>query len=553
MSDEEVENLLVLKIDEAGIHLRLDRPIGHLIREARERMGRLKQVDPEIVSALTSVAAQQPELDPEESLKLLQTVDLAKLPRGAAISYSVSIAEAALRVGKEELVKKVLEPIVLGNDLPEDHPLLARALWLMADAKGGAEFALRSSRVGSRWLANSDHPEVVLGLQRGVDPISPLVRHAPHALPEAVLEVQNFALRKKLRGREALARSQTIVFVLYEQNFSSFYGAVVFGGQGDQWVDLGPAERIHERIQMTLKSGERLLLGKNIGSKFGTRLTQLWKSVWAPLVDRIDASKPLDIVPVGMLHAVPWAILRTRGGRFLCETCEEVRVVGATGVFPSMSVGEEGLIVCGVDQEPLRHHGRGDAFLSEVLNGLDALPAVQEEMGMLRGQKLFNVDRKDFIRVLKKRPRFFHFAGHGFAVGEGGEGFRSGLVVRGEGEGQLIYAIEISRMDLAGVKLIVLSSCRGGVGVGEARGNWSSVRRSFLAAGVESVLASQWKVRDDFLPDFMKRFYALEDRGGSRAGEFWRMQREMVKGADDLLLASVGAWVMECLPRRIDE
>jgi len=78
-------------------------------------------------------------------------------------------------------------------------------------------------------------------------------------------------------------------------------------------------------------------------------------------------------------------------------------------------------------------------------------------------------------------------------------------------------------------------------------GNWSSLRRSFIAAGARHVLAAQWRVRDDHLPDFMEAFHKnLKSNSPSQA--LWSLQKSLVTEASEIDLASVGAWVLESVP-----
>lgn len=566
---DDLENQIALTIDAAGIALRLEEPVDELIQHARTQLKKLDSPDPNLLSALTSVAAQAPGLTDAEALTILQSLALERLPKDTRITYSVTLAEAALKQGDKALASRTLEPVVEGGVLPQDHPLLARALNLYAQASGLEKPALLSSRIAMNWLERSDDSDLLLGLQRTVDPVTPLVLHSPSHLPKTALITQNFALRKRLGGTTALPDRQTILYLLYQKDFKQHYGALIYteNHQHEQelnaiapketshWVDLGPADQIHQRIMATLDTAERTLAEVNTGATLSVRLTQLWKSLWAPLADKIDPARPVDIAPVGMLHAVPWATLRQRDGKFLCQIQSEARILALTGSFSTAKRGDS-FIACGFEKSPGRLPDQGafpfDNTLSKLVGNLPALPGVTEELSKLGGTSYFDPDRPRFLELLKTQPDVLHIAGHGFVIeSEEGTGFRAGLVLGGGQTDRVLFAREIAALDLSKTKLVVLSACRGGIGRGEVGGNWSSLRRSFIAAGVEQVLAAQWRVRDDHLPGFMADFHRRREKKDAPLA-LWELQRDLVSQADEISLASAAAWVIECVPAQKD-
>lgn len=547
---DDTANQVALAIDAAGIALRLGLSVKDLITGAKEKLQSLESPDPALISALTSIAAQSPDLDDAGALALLTSLDPSTLPEDIKITYSVSIGEAALRNSNHELAITSLEPVIQSDLLPDDHPLLARALSLLADAKNDPDLARRSSQAAMRWLQNSGDSDILLGLQRTVDPLSPLINHAPADLPQTALTSQNFALRNRIEGTVVRPKRQTVLFLLYQKDFEVRYGAVVFS-KGSEWVDLGPAGKIHQRIIDTLETAERTLAEINVGATLSVRLTQLWKSLWEPLSDHLDSSQPIDIAPVGMLHAVPWAVLRQRDGLFLCGVLDEARILALTGKFSPRSVANQ-FMVCGVESAPGGFENPGafpfDDELAGLIEDLPALPAVKAELSGLGGNSHLNPDRSRFLSLLGNLKGTLHLAGHGFVIeSEEGHGFRAGLVLHGGGRDNIVFAREIAGLDLSSTDLVVLSACRGGIGQGEVGGNWSSLRRSFIAAGAAQVMAAQWRVRDDHLPSFMKAFHEARLEAPPHAA-LWKLQRKLVKERDEITIASTGAWVLESVP-----
>lgn len=73
-------------------------------------------------------------------------------------------------------------------------------------------------------------------------------------------------------------------------------------------------------------------------------------------------------------------------------------------------------------------------------------------------------------------------------------------------EENLLYHYEIANMDL-NTQLVVLSACETGVGKYEAGEGVFSLARSFMHAGVPSVIMSLWKVNDQSTSQLMPIFY----------------------------------------------
>lgn len=135
-------------------------------------------------------------------------------------------------------------------------------------------------------------------------------------------------------------------------------------------------------------------------------------------------------------------------------------------------------------------------------------------------------------------PRILHLATHGYffpdaesvSVGLSAPGdlafkssqnplLRSGLILAGAQqvwttgkppagrEDGVLTAYEISRMDMSGTELVVLSACETGLGDIEGNEGVYGLQRAFKIAGVKYVVMSLWKVNDQTTHEFMAYFY----------------------------------------------
>jgi hypothetical protein len=152
-------------------------------------------------------------------------------------------------------------------------------------------------------------------------------------------------------------------------------------------------------------------------------------------------------------------------------------------------------------------------------------------------------------------PRILHFATHGYFFpnaatpsSAGGPVFktsalallRSGLILAGaqqvwtsglapaNREDGVLTAAEISRMNLSGTELVVLSACETGLGDLHDNEGVFGLQRAFKIAGARHVVMSLWKVNDLTTREFMLDFYEQWLRQGlSLPDAFRQAQRHM--------------------------
>ena len=88
----------------------------------------------------------------------------------------------------------------------------------------------------------------------------------------------------------------------------------------------------------------------------------------------------------------------------------------------------------------------------------------------------------------------------------------------------LLTAQEISRIDLRGCDLAVLSACETGLGDISSEGVMG-LQRGFKKAGVQSIVMSLWKVADRPTQEFMTEFYRHLTAGEGKRASFLAAQR----------------------------
>ena len=102
-------------------------------------------------------------------------------------------------------------------------------------------------------------------------------------------------------------------------------------------------------------------------------------------------------------------------------------------------------------------------------------------------------------------------------------------------EDGILTAKDISRMDLRGTDLVVISACQSGLGEVTGDGVFG-LQRGFKKAGVQSIVMSLWEVSDEATKIMMTRFYENLAKGRSKYDSFREAQsylRKYEKGRYD--------------------
>ena len=275
--------------------------------------------------------------------------------------------------------------------------------------------------------------------------------------------------------------------------------------------DLGPSDEIARRVDAFLK--EAAFAGSDLTGKPRDidAARRLASAVLPP--DAVFPAKRIVVVADGSLHSIPFETLRP-DGRFLVED-HEVVVVPSAAVLGLMRsapapmapggflgvgdpiLGTTGIKDAGLPYSRLELEAAGETFAEDqrtILTGADAT-------------------RSSLKSLALDKFRFIHFATHGWidAADLRHSGLRLSAAADGERAG-LLSADEILSLPLAS-EVVVLSSCRSGVGERLAGEGSVGLARAFLYAGAHSVLVSLWDVGDRSTASFMSSLYGRLQRG----------------------------------------
>ena len=241
-------------------------------------------------------------------------------------------------------------------------------------------------------------------------------------------------------------------------------------------------------------------------------LQELYQLLIEPIADLLplDPTSRIIFIPQESLFLVPFAALQDSSGNYLIEkhtilTAPSIQVLSLTKKQQQLTSGK-GAVVVGNPTMPSVGFNR-----NQPPQELASLPHAETEaiaIAQLLNVEPLTGDKATKVAVLQQieRARIVHLATHGILDDVEGLGV-PGLIALApsKGDSGLLTANEIFNLRL-NAELVVLSACN--TGRGRITGDGViGLSRSFIAAGVPSVVVSLWSVTDESTADLMGEFY----------------------------------------------
>ena len=252
--------------------------------------------------------------------------------------------------------------------------------------------------------------------------------------------------------------------------------------------------------------------------------SDLYQLLIAPIGGRLDRNLTLCVAPDGALQDLPFAALVSpESRRYLVQDFDLI-------VNPSASVFARAIDLSlrkqKSEQEPFLGFGN-PRFDQQRFSRLQALPASEQELERIQSlypHRLTLHRRQATESALVKQIgeyEIVHLATHSlsdkqssmlsaivlaeesnFAKRASAEGKADGINLDGALQAQEIYNLKPER-----TRLVVLSSCRSGLGDERRNEALGGLAQAFLVAGVPAVVASLWDVDDDSAAGLMEKFH----------------------------------------------
>jgi len=303
--------------------------------------------------------------------------------------------------------------------------------------------------------------------------------------------------------------------------------------------DLGPSGAIDNAI-----AGLREALRDPARGDLRRRARAMDQQVLGPLQAAIGNARRLLVSPDGNLNLLPFEALIDARGRFRIEDYAIGYLTSGRDLLrmqvPRASRSAPVIVADPLFGEPppARAAGRrgtaGDDPRSTFFAPLAGSAVEGRSIKTLFPDATLLTGGRATKAALQRAeaPLMLHIASHGFfmreAPGARTQGataepanplLRSGLALAGanltddSGNDGILWALEASRLNLWGTKLVTLSACD--TGVGEVRNGEGvyGLRRAFVLAGAETIVMSLWPVSDYLTREMMTAYYT-----GLRAG-----------------------------------
>ena len=265
------------------------------------------------------------------------------------------------------------------------------------------------------------------------------------------------------------------------------------------------------------------------------KLAQLHKLLIDPIADLLptDPAQPVVFIPQKELFLVPFPALKDASGQYLIEkhtilTAPSIQVLQLTGNLAATSQVKsfrkgKALIVGNPAMPTVTFLDEDDQFSRVRLSSLAGAEREAAEIAdFLNASPLIREHATEAtVKQQMASADLIHLATHGLL--EYGDPRETGsrdtpgaiALAPGSGEDGLLTSGEILQLDLQ-ANLVVLSACD--TGRGRLTGDGViGLSRSFVAAGVPSIVVSLWQVPDAPTAELMTAFYRQLTAGQSKA------------------------------------
>jgi CHAT domain-containing protein/Tfp pilus assembly protein PilF len=335
-------------------------------------------------------------------------------------------------------------------------------------------------------------------------------------------------------------------------------------------VDLGDAASIDKQV-----AALRAALGDPARSDVRRLSRALDQAVMRPIRALVGNSTQLLVSPDGALNLVPFEALVDEQGRYLVQRYRwsyltsgrdllRMHIARASERGPLIvanpAFGEPGAPTpARVETSHARTAGRRRSVtsardLSQVYfapiagtaREARAIRALFNEATVISGERATEASLRQFAA-----PRLLHIATHGFFLQHaavpvkdgapdssrpsGDPLLRAGLAlaranVRSgtDSDDGVLTALEASRLNLWGTKLVALSACDTGLGEVRNGDGVYGLRRAFVLAGAESLVMSLWPVSDTWTERQMRGYYQNLKLGKGRGDALRQVQLDLL-------------------------
>jgi tetratricopeptide (TPR) repeat protein len=457
----------------------------------------------------------------ETSLATAVTAGKADAAAGiAAATAAIAYFEAAGTIGRLPEIYRERARL---------HHLQGNAAAAETDLRRGLDLLTRTREHVPRGADQATFTDVVRGLVEDL-----VTLKAAHGATDEL-----FAIGEAARGRDLPGAGDAPLSLQDLQDAIPPHVVVVSYVVGEE-TSHGWAVRKGDKRFARIDAGRQdlMLLGAALGaSRFSAdAAARVRRLVLEPFASLAAPDDLIVIVPDGPLHAIPWAALPGRTAKYLIEEHPVIVAPSAAAWWRASKqrgapVSTAGALVIGNPKIP--------ALFSNLAN----LPHAEAEavaVAAIYGQTPLLGEAVTRASLLDRltHARVVHFAGH--ALVNVLNPLQSQLVIA-DPSGQGFTAGDIRAVPMQASRLVVLSACEAVGGLPTRSEGPIGLARAFLAAGVPTVIASQWVAPDRPSRELFVRFHQSFVETGDAARALRAAQIALLRSGDPAL-ADPAAW-----------
>lgn len=290
---------------------------------------------------------------------------------------------------------------------------------------------------------------------------------------------------------------------------------------------------------------------------------QLYQQLLAPALESLEGIQSLIIIPDDVIGQLPFEALLTEGVEadqafanmpFVLKKYELSYSYSAAllleNLRPQTGKASKGLLAFAASYQGSTENAQTRSLrhskLRKILQDLPAVKAEVENISRLLPGEAFYGEAANEAAFSKNAADYsvLHLAMHALLNEE--FPLLSSLAFTENGDSSydnFLEAHEISNMQL-NADLVVLSACETGYGKFESGEGVMSLARSFMYAGVPSLVVSLWQVNDASTAIIMENFYEQLARGQSKAAALQQAKLQYIKLAakDNPIAAHPAFW-----------
>lgn len=227
---------------------------------------------------------------------------------------------------------------------------------------------------------------------------------------------------------------------------------------------------------------------------------ELYAALIEPVQEELQGKKILSIIPYGKLYYVPFEVLiknsNTDFGGFLSEDFD-CFYTSSLDVFSAICDAQNGAM-------KLVAFGNPDNTLDNAEKEAKSLKSIYSD-AMVYASKDATIDKVESITAPFNA---IHFATHGnMDYTDPAKSYLTMAPKPGEKEGKLTIEVINTLSNLQCFNLVTLSACKTAVSDELIQGWYVNPANAFFEVGVQTVIASLWKVDDEATFELMKLFY----------------------------------------------